>query len=137
MDTNTAKETDMETKEIVTLREALTRVGLAGLVANDYQAEYLVFWTGVPQMFGCGHDSVKGFGPTHKEMDLGDTDERIYQKRARVCQSYCSGQVLFGWQRHAKFHKGEGTYPIASCAYVVLDVPPGESEPVLVLAISG
>jgi hypothetical protein len=127
----------MATKEIITLKEALSRVGLDHLVSSDCQAEYLVAWTGIPKMFPCGNNTIKGFGPTHKDMGNGPSEERIYQKRARVCQSYCSGQVLFGWNRYAKYHEGVGFYQLASSAYVVIDTPPGEHDPVIVLSISG
>ena len=136
--TTTEDTMDQEKAEIITLREALSRVGLEGLVEGDkYKAEYLVGWTGTPKMFSCGHDSVRGFGPTRGDHgETTRTDERIYQERVRVCQALCSGQVLFGWGLYANFNEHGGSYRTAHHAYVVIDTPPDDHHPVLKLAIS-
>lgn len=121
-------------KEIVTLKEALARVGLEGL-AGEFEADMLVEWTGTPHMFSCGHDAIAGFGPTCEDMGLDGGKKRIYQEKVRVCQALCSGLILFGWQRYSKSSAG-ATYAINSQAYVVIDTPPDEPHPVLKLAIS-
>ena len=87
--------------EVITLREALTRVHLEGLMPSKFLADNtLVAWTGYPVPFSCGHDSVRGFGP-FREHGEGENNGygsgRMYQEKVRVSNSYCSGAVLFSW----------------------------------------
>lgn len=98
--------------EIITVAEALTRIGRASLIdpANPYRfQEQYVGWDGYPTPFACGHTGVYGFGPLKKDVgfpDATDNDHkgsgRLYQGRVRVNQYLCSGEVLFSFPVYTK-----------------------------------
>lgn len=67
----------MSNPEIITAREAVTRLGLAGLDLGG-RDDVLVEWTGYPQPFALGHYDEKG---------------------RRVSRHNCGGEVLFSWER--------------------------------------
>ena len=110
--------------EIITIREALTRVGLAGL-ADESSDRGHVEWVGYPSPFGGGDIRVRGYGPLR-----GDTDEereasklsndrdgsaRLYQQPHKISQHFCGGDVLFCWgnvggiARGTPFHLNSAT----------------------------
>lgn len=62
--------------ETITAREAVTRVGLAGLDLAG-RDNVLVAWTGYPAPMACGH----------------------YAGGKRVSRHSCGGDVLFTWDR--------------------------------------
>jgi hypothetical protein len=93
--------------EIITVAEALTRIGLASLIdeANPYRFQQtFVGWDGYPTPFACGHTGVYGFGPIYDESKTNDHkgSARAYQERVRVSQHLCSGDVLFDFPVYRK-----------------------------------
>lgn len=102
--------------EVITVAEALTRIGLASLIdpANPYRfQEQYVGWDGYPTPFACGHTDTYGFGPLKKDCgypDATDNDHkgsgRLYQERVRVNQFMCSGEVLFSFAVYRKADAG-------------------------------
>lgn len=84
-------------KEVVTVSEALKRVGLEGLIVGSW-AENHVDWTGFPAAFECGHVREGAGGQPE-----------------RVSQAYCGGgRILYSWslvggvdsKEGAPFHLG-------------------------------
>ncbi len=110
----------MITGEVITVAEALKRVGLEDLIGNN---DGFVEWKGTPTPFACGHTAVYGFGPlegynTPKEEESRTKNDRkgsqrIYQGLHRVSQAVASGPILFSWGRCAKSSTG-GFYRINS-----------------------
>lgn len=128
--------------EVITVAEALRRVGLEELIEGSHERQHLG-WTGYPKPFACGHVKEMGFGPlvsgdgrylSEAEAKEHPGARRLYTHRVRVNQHYCSGQVLFYWGRFLPYSnpRRAGEFFAAQGGFaVVLDVPPGEREPVL------
>jgi hypothetical protein len=107
--------------EVITIKEALTRIHLEGLIPNGNGAETLVAWTGYPKPFSCGHDGVRGFGPLQEGKENNSKGSgRAYQEKCRVNQHFCSGPVLFYWTCVASSRN----YYLNMGACVVIDTPP-------------
>ena len=90
-------------KEVVTVAEALKRVGLDGLMTGSW-AEDHVDWTGIPAAFACG-DVRQG------------TDGRPERVSAALCGG---GHILYSWCRvggvesNRPFHLNSGLVVIVS-----------------------
>lgn len=122
-----------KTEEIITVAEALTRVGLADLIDDERHAysfrERYVAWTGYPKPFACGHTARYGFGPLRSDMGEPEVPNdnkgsgRAYQELVRVNQHHCSGDVLFSWASYAKSSNG-GFYQLNSSVVVSIDEIP-------------
>lgn len=108
--------------EIITVREALTRVYLEGLIPeSDYQADSLVAWKGYPVPFACGHNGKRGFGPLDESKENNSKGKgRRYQEQCRISQHFCSGAVLFNWQLVAASKK----HYLNGSVSVSIDHPP-------------
>jgi hypothetical protein len=76
--------------EIITVREALTRIGLEELIPGEYAAADLVLWRGYPKPFACGH----------VVNEQRSCDGVAFTTPARVNQSYAGGAVLFSFPLH-------------------------------------
>lgn len=126
------------TVEIITLKEALIRIGLEDLLSEEDSSEwgranYKVGWTGYPKPFSCGHTAVYGFGPLDKpNTDERHGDGRRYQSRVRISQSLCSGHVLFSWALYST----TGSYQLNSSVVISIDETPDSKDTCLRLGFT-
>lgn len=92
--------------EIITLREALDRLGLDIVSTAD---DALIEWKGYPKPFACGHTRLAKEG---------------YASTIRVSQHRCSGTVLFAWRcvSSAKPH-----FALNCGAFVSIDTREGDT----------
>lgn len=121
--------------EIITVREALTRLHLEGLIPDGGRADWLVEWSGYPKPFACGHDRVRGFGPLHEDKPNDQYGSaRWYQEKCRVNQFLCSGAVLFSFPCVSDSKQ----YYLDSTFCIVIDHPPDvQIDTVLKAVFSG
>jgi hypothetical protein len=96
--------------EIITLSEALSRIGLGDLLPDGDR--HMVGWNGYPRPFACGTTEVRGEGPFAAGVSESDNDSkgcaRLYQERVRVSREVCNGNVLFSWSLYS--HGIDGTF---------------------------
>jgi hypothetical protein len=101
----------MITGEVITVAEALKRVGLEDLI-GEHESRGFVEWKGAPRPFACGHTAVYGYGPLEgyntpaEEVSRAQNDrkgsKRIYKALHRVSQATAGGPILFSWGMCAK-----------------------------------
>lgn len=103
--------------EIITLQEALARIGLEDLSAP--WSSVWVEWTGYPRPFACGDTEEYGYGP-----ERGDAEpdcrglHRAYRGLHRVSRSTAGGPILYSWQRWSEPQDGKSPFRLRGGAVV-------------------
>lgn len=122
--------------EVISIREALKRVGLESLATESHDREFIE-WDGYPIPFAVGHTAVKGFGPLDNEANNDVNGKgRRYQQIVRISQHHCDGRVLFCWGGILFSGAKRTAYRASWGLNIVIDETPDGKDTCLKVAIS-